>query len=75
MKSFKQYIVKEDGEGGGGVGPTNVVGTGNIAGTGGKGGEPGVDMKKKRFSPVLPPTMRARAALKDTLLRAARKHK
>ena len=34
--------------GGGAPGPTNVVGGGDIAGTGGKGGEPGVDMRKRR---------------------------
>ena len=32
--------------------PTNVVGRGAIAGTGGLGGEPGVDLKKKK-TPVL----------------------
>ena len=39
------------GAGGGGAvaaGPTNVVSGGAIAGTGGKGGEPGVDLRKKR---------------------------
>lgn len=53
MKTFKQFI-NEDGMGAGAVsaGPTNVVGTGNIAGSGGKGGEPGVDQKKKK-SPVM----------------------
>ena len=42
--------VKEDGMGAGAVaaGPTNVVSGGAIAGTGGKGGEPGVDLRKKR---------------------------
>jgi hypothetical protein len=49
--------VNEDGMGagaaGGGAVPTNNVGSGNIAGTGGKGGEPGVDMKKKRKSPIM----------------------
>lgn len=50
MKSFKDFI-KEDGMGAGAVGsagPTNVVGGGAIAGTGGKGGEPGVNLKKKK---------------------------
>lgn len=53
MKTFKEYI-NEDGMGGGAVvaGPTNVVGNGAIAGTGGKGGEPGVDLRKKR-NPIL----------------------
>ena len=56
--------VKEDGGGAGGAGggaagvasagPTNVVGGGAIAGTGGKGGEPGVYLKKKKASnPVM----------------------
>ena len=47
--------ITEDGMGGGAVaaGPTNVVGGGAIAGSGGKGGEPGVDMKKRRKSPVM----------------------
>ena len=42
--------IKEDGMGAGAVaaGPTNVVSGGAIAGTGGKGGEPGVDLRKKR---------------------------
>lgn len=54
MKSFKQFI-NEDGMGGGAVaaGPTNVVGGGAIAGSGGKGGEPGVDLRKKKRSPVM----------------------
>jgi hypothetical protein len=34
------------------AGPTNVVGRGAIAGTGGPGGEPGVNLKKKK-TPVL----------------------
>jgi len=48
MKTFKQFI-NEDGMGGGAiaVGPTNVVGGGAIAGSGGKGGEPGVDLRKR----------------------------
>lgn len=45
--------VSEDGMGAGAVaGPTNAVSSGAIAGTGGKGGEPGVDMKKKK-TPVM----------------------
>lgn len=57
MKTFKQF--NEDGMGAGAVsvGPTNVVGTGAIAGSGGKGGEPGVDKKKKK-NPVMTPTYR-----------------
>ena len=39
--------VSEDGMGGS-AGPTNAVGGGAIAGTGGQGGEPGVDLKKKK---------------------------
>jgi len=42
--------------GGGAVsaGPTNVVGGGAIAGSGGKGGEPGVDLRKKKaHNPVM----------------------
>ena len=49
--------VKEDGGAagvGGSAGPTNVVGAGAIAGTGGKGGEPGVNLKKKKNPIVLP---------------------
>jgi len=59
MKSFKQYL-DEMGAGGvgggaaGSPGPTNVVGGGAIAGTGGKGGEPGVDMRKRRkHNPIM----------------------
>ena len=54
MKSFKEFI-NEDGMGAGAVagGPTNVVGSGAIAGSGGKGGEPGVDLKKKKRNPVI----------------------
>jgi hypothetical protein len=38
------------------AGPTNVVGGGAVAGTGGKGGEPGVNPKKKK-SPILMRTL------------------
>lgn len=55
MKKFKQFV-EDMGAGAVSAGPTNVVGTGAVAGTGGKGGEPGVDMKKKRRSPVLTPS-------------------
>jgi hypothetical protein len=53
MKSFKQYLdeMAGGGAGAGGIasaGPTNVVGGGAIAGTGGKGGEPGVDLRKRK---------------------------
>jgi len=52
---IKQKFQKEDGMGAGAVatGPTNVVGGGAIAGTGGKGGEPGVNLKKKKRNPIL----------------------
>jgi hypothetical protein len=44
MKTFKQ--LREDGIAV--PGPSNAVSTGAIAGTGGKGGEPGVNLKKKK---------------------------
>lgn len=45
MKTFKQFMLED---GGAAVpGPSNAVSTGAIAGTGGKGGEPGVNLKKK----------------------------
>jgi hypothetical protein len=47
MKTFKQFML-EDGGAVGSTGPANAVGTGAIAGTGGKGGEPGVNLKKKK---------------------------
>jgi hypothetical protein len=63
MKTFKQF--REDGMGGGalgGGGPTNVVGDGAIAGTGGKGGEPGVNMKKRKaHNPVMLPIGKRKA--------------
>ena len=61
MKGFKEFI-NEMGAGGGGgagaaavAGPTNVQSSGAIAGTGGKGGEPGVYLKKKKkaHNPVM----------------------
>jgi len=45
--------VSEDGAMGGSAGPTNVVGGGDIAGTGGKGGEPGVHLKKKKSTVMM----------------------
>ncbi len=42
MKKFKQFL--EDFS----AGPANVVATGAIAGTGEKGGEPGVNLKKRK---------------------------
>jgi len=56
MKSFKQFF-KEDGMAV--AGPTNVVGTGAIAGSGGKGGEPGVNLKKKNKVVIQPMRLRA----------------
>lgn len=53
MKSFKQYI-QEDGGAAAVAGPTNAVSSGAIAGSGGKGGEPGVNMRKKKTPIVLP---------------------
>ena len=58
MKSFKTYLDEMGAGGGGGgaasAGPANVVGSGAIAGTGGKGGEPGVDMRKRRkHNPIM----------------------
>jgi hypothetical protein len=50
MKTFKQFI-NEDGIAMS-AGPTNVQSSGAIAGTGGRGGEPGVNLKKKK-GPVL----------------------
>ena len=53
MKTFKQFT-EDMGAGAVSSGPTNVVGGGAIAGTGGKGGEPGVDLRKKRkHNPIL----------------------
>ena len=51
MKTFKQ--LREDGVAV--PGPSNAVSTGAIAGTGGKGGEPGVNLKKKK-GVVMAPT-------------------
>ena len=48
----RESNIVEDGIGVGGVVPVNNVGSGNIAGSGGKGGEPGVNPKKKK-GPVL----------------------
>jgi hypothetical protein len=48
-----EETVNEDGAMGGSVGPTNVVGGGAIAGAGGAGGEPGVNMKKKKTSAII----------------------
>lgn len=53
MKTFKQ-IKEEMGGAAISAGPTNIVSGGAIAGSGGKGGEPGVDLKKKKRNPILP---------------------
>jgi len=50
MNSFRQF--REDAGGIAAPGPVNAVSTGAIAGTGEKGGEPGVNMKKKK-TPVI----------------------
>jgi hypothetical protein len=51
MKTFKK--LREDGALG--PGPSNAISTGAIAGSGEKGGEPGVNLKKKK-SVVMAPT-------------------
>ena len=53
MKTFKQFML-EDGGAVGSTGPGNAVSTGAIAGTGGKGGEPGVNLKKKKAVVIQP---------------------
>lgn len=54
MKTFRQ--LREDM--GGSAGPANVVSTGAVAGTGEKGGEPGVNLKKKRKVIIQPMQVR-----------------
>ena len=51
--------VKEDGAAAAVAGPTNAVSSGAIAGAGGKGGEPGVDMKKKKTPVMISMTKRS----------------
>lgn len=51
MKKFKEF--KEELSAG-----ATTVGTGLIAGTGGKAGEPGVDLSKRRKSPIMGYTKR-----------------
>ena len=51
IAGIKKKYVREDG-GIAAPGPVNVTATPSMAGTGGRGGEPGVDMKKKK-GPVL----------------------
>jgi hypothetical protein len=58
MKTFKEYL-DEDGAVAS-AGPTNVVSSGAIAGTGGKGGEPGVNMKKKK-TPIIMDILKRKA--------------
>ena len=57
IANIKESYMKEDGIAV--PGPTNVVGTGDIAGSGGKGGEPGVYLKKKRKVVLQPMKLRA----------------
>lgn len=52
IAKLKEEYVWEDMSGIAVAGPTNSVGGGAIAGTGGKGGEPGVDLKKKK-NPII----------------------
>jgi hypothetical protein len=52
-------FVSEDG-GAVSTGPGNAVSTGAIAGSGGKGGEPGVNLKKKKLV-VMAPTFTRKA--------------
>jgi len=62
MKSFKQFVTEDGGAGGGAgggsvaAGPTNT--TAGVAGIGAQGpksdqSEPGVNMKKRKKSPIL----------------------
>lgn len=55
MKTFKK--LREDG-GAIAAGPGNAVSTGAIAGTGEKGGEPGVNLKKKKRVILMPTLIR-----------------
>ncbi len=50
MKTFKQF--NEDAMAS--TGPTNVVSSGAIAGSGEKGGEPGVNLKRKKSVVIQP---------------------
>lgn len=56
--SVLQPGISEDAGAVASAGPTNVVSSGAIAGTGGKGGEPGVYLKKKKSPILLPMTRR-----------------
>jgi hypothetical protein len=53
MKKFKDYILEDGAAGVAVAGPTNNVSSGAIAGSGGRGGEPGVNLKKKKPSPII----------------------
>ena len=55
MKTYKQFIdeMAAGAGAGGSSGPANAVSTGAIAGTGGKGGEPGVHLKKKKSTVMM----------------------
>ena len=57
IANIKESYMKEDGMAV--AGPTNVVGNGAIAGTGGPGGEPGVNLKKKKKVVLQPMRLRA----------------
>lgn len=57
IANIKESYMNEDGIAV--PGPTNVVGTGAIAGSGGKGGEPGVNLKKKNKVVLQPMRLRA----------------
>ena len=51
---LKEQYIQEDGGAAAVAGPANVVSSGAIAGSGGKGGEPGVDMRKrKKHNPIM----------------------
>ena len=54
MKTFKQFMLED---GGAVPGPSNAISTGAIAGSGGKGGEPGVNLKKKKLI-IMAPTFK-----------------
>jgi hypothetical protein len=54
MKTFKKFLEEMGAGAVGSAGPANNVGSGAIAGSGGKGGEPGVYLRKRRkHNPIL----------------------
>lgn len=59
MKTFSQFVKEDGGAMGGSAGPANAVSTGAIAGTGEKGGEPGVNRKRKRTAVLKPLRLRS----------------